>query len=115
MTVNTQNFEVVADLSKLKVGKHVVKLKASGLNKELTYEISPKEITVNIQTRRTQKFPIQVTYNKNAIADGYITDQPKLSQNTVPEAQYTIQAKKAAAGAGYRPAAELKRSLSRWQ
>ena len=96
MTVNTQNFEVVADLSKLKVGKHVVKLKASGLNKELTYEISPKEITVNIQTRRTQKFPIQVTYNKNAIADGYITDQPKLSQNTVEVTGATDEIRKIA-------------------
>lgn len=96
MTVNTQNFEIVANLRNLAVGKHKVTLKASGLNKELTYGISPKAITVNIQTRRTQKFPIQVTYNKNAIADGYITDQPKLSQNTVEVTGATDEIRKIA-------------------
>ena len=48
-TANTQNFKVYADLTKLGTGKHEVRLKASGLNKELSYTITPAKIKVNIQ------------------------------------------------------------------
>lgn len=95
-TVNTQNFEVIASLRHLGLGKHTVTLKATGLNKELTYAISPKTITVDIQNRKTQKFPIQVTYNKNAIAEGYVTEQPKLSQDTVQVTGATDEIRKIA-------------------
>lgn len=82
-TVNTQNFKISADLRKLGVGKHRVKLQQQGINKDLTYRITPKYITVNIQPKQTKTFPIQLNYNKDSIADGYKVGSSKLSQETV--------------------------------
>ncbi|QVI35515.1 hypothetical protein BVJ53_12370 [Lacticaseibacillus chiayiensis] len=83
MTANTQNFRVVADLTNLGVGKHRVHLKAEGLNKDLSYSISPKSVTVDIQVRENKTMPIQVRYNKASIASGYAAGDPKLSARTV--------------------------------
>ena len=83
ITANTQNFRVVADLTNLGVGKHRVHLKAEGLNKDLSYSISPKSVTVDIQVRDNKTMPIQVRYNKASIASGYAAGDPKLSARTV--------------------------------
>lgn len=83
MTANTLNFKVIADLSKLGVGTHTVKLTQSGLNKDLTYTIKPETVKVTIQDRKTKTMPIQVKYNKDSIAAGYTAATPKLSQSTV--------------------------------
>ncbi|MDE3281993.1 hypothetical protein LTZ17_04830 [Lacticaseibacillus casei] len=83
MTANTQNFRVVADLTNLGVGKHRVHLKVEGLNKDLSYSISPKSVTVDIQVRDNKTMPIQVRYNKASIASGYAAGDPKLSARTV--------------------------------
>lgn len=82
VTANTVNFRIIADLSKLGVGTHRVKLKEEGLNKDLTYSIKPKTIKVKIQDRKTKTMPIQVKYNKDSIAQGYSVGTPKLSAST---------------------------------
>ena len=81
-TANTQNFKIMANLEKLGVGKHTVRLRQEGLNKELGYRIVPSKITVNIQTRATKRFPIQVKFNKANLAQGYTSGDPELSQST---------------------------------
>ncbi|KRN27676.1 hypothetical protein IV38_GL001888 [Lactobacillus selangorensis] len=81
-TSNTQNFRVVANLEKLKIGKHTVKLKQSGINKALTYKIKPSSVTVNIQKRQNRRFPIQVNYNKESLATNYTAGTPDLSSET---------------------------------
>lgn len=82
-TVNTQRFQIIANLTKLGVGKHRVTLTQNGLNKSLTYTIEPKTVNVNIQPRETRSFPIQVNYNKASIAKGYSVGEPRLSQHYV--------------------------------
>lgn len=82
-TVNTQRFQIIANLTKFGVGKHRVMLTQSGLNKSLTYTIEPKTVNVNIQPRETRSFPIQVNYNKASIAKGYSVGEPQLSQHYV--------------------------------
>ncbi|MFC6170245.1 CdaR family protein [Loigolactobacillus jiayinensis] len=81
-TANTQNFKIMANLEKLGVGKHTVRLTEEGLNKELGYRIVPSRIKVNIQTRATKRFPIQVKFNKANLAQGYTSGDPELSQAT---------------------------------
>ena len=81
-TANTQNFKVIADLEKLGVGKHVVRLRQSGLNKELGYRIIPSKIKVDIQVKAVKRFPIQVKFNKANLAQGYTSGEPRLSQAT---------------------------------
>lgn len=81
-TANTQNFKIMANLEKLGVGKHTIRLRQEGLNKELGYRIVPSKITVNIQTRATKRFPIQVKFNKANLAQGYTSGDPELNQST---------------------------------
>lgn len=69
--VNTQNFRAYIDLTKKKVGVHTVKIRISGLSKQLSSSISPKTVKVNIQRRKYRTMPVQIGYNKNAVANGY--------------------------------------------
>ncbi|MEJ6400286.1 CdaR family protein [Nicoliella lavandulae] len=82
-TTNTQNFHIYADLSKLGIGKHKVRLTQSGLNSELQYKINPSYITVNIQPRQTVSLPVKVSYDKDAIASGYEVGKPIASDSKV--------------------------------
>ncbi|KRN43194.1 CdaR family protein [Fructilactobacillus fructivorans] len=70
-TANTQNFKVYADLGNLGPGEHTVKLQQQGLNSDIHSKIKPSKIHVNIQPRRTVKFPVKATYDKKNIASGY--------------------------------------------
>ncbi len=70
-TANTQNFKVYADLSKLGVGTHTVRIQQEGLNSDLRYRFDPATIKVDIQPRTTVSFPLTVKYDKENIASGY--------------------------------------------
>ena len=80
---NTQNFRIVADMRKLGVGTHTVKLTEQGLSKQLTYKIQPAAIKVSVQDRINKTLPVQVHFNKDAIADGYQAGTPEMSADTV--------------------------------
>lgn len=81
--VNTQNFRVYIDLSKLSVGSHRVKIKVSGLPSQLSYKLSQKYVTVNIQKRKSRTMAVQIGYNKNAVASGYDIGTARVSPETV--------------------------------
>lgn len=70
-TVNTQNFRAYIDLTNKNVGNHTVRVRLSGLNKQLSASVNPKTIKVNIQRRKSRTMPVQIGYNKNAVANGY--------------------------------------------
>ncbi|GKT03403.1 CdaR family protein [Furfurilactobacillus entadae] len=82
-TTNTQNFTISADLSGLGVGKHNVKLTATGLNKELSYQIEPKSINVTIAHRKTITMPVHVKYDASNLASGYQLGTPTTSVTKV--------------------------------
>jgi YbbR domain-containing protein len=82
-TVNTQNFRVYLDLTHLSVGKHQVRVKVSGLSNQLSYRLDPARVTVNIQQRKSRTMPVQIGYNKNAVADGYQVGQPTADPDKV--------------------------------
>lgn len=69
--VNTQNFRAFIDLTHRKVGKQTVKVKISGLNKQISYSVNPKTIKVDIERRKSRTLPVQIRYNKDAVANGY--------------------------------------------
>ena len=69
-TANTQNFKVYADLSKLGIGHHTVKLKTSGLNSELRAALTPEKIKVNIQPRATTTVPVEVRLSSKSVNGG---------------------------------------------
>ena len=76
---NTRNFEVYADLSKLKSGTHTVKFKTSGLSKEVTASIDPDSAVIKIERRKTITMPIQTRYDTGQISSGYAAGTPILS------------------------------------
>ncbi|MST86588.1 CdaR family protein [Lactobacillus porci] len=82
-TVNTQNFRVYIDLSKLSVGEHKVPIKVSGLPSQLSYKLSQKYTTVNIQKRKSRTMAVQIGYNKNAVARGYDIGTATVKPETV--------------------------------
>lgn len=82
-TANTQNFRVFADLTSLKPGEHSVKLKQSGLNRDMAYQIDPASIKVNIQPRQTVSFPVSVQYDKSRIAKNYVAGSPNSDVTSV--------------------------------
>jgi len=82
-TKNTQNFNLYLNLKDLSIGQHRVQIKESGLNSELTYNIKPKYVTVNIQRRETKKFAVDVDYNKETLATGYEAGKTEVSPDTV--------------------------------
>ncbi|KIS03931.1 CdaR family protein [Paucilactobacillus wasatchensis] len=81
-TANTQNFKIYADLTGLGTGKHKVTVKQSGLNKDISYQIKPKTITVDIQARKTVTVPINVVLSQKEVADGYTLGKPTTSAET---------------------------------
>lgn len=70
-TANTQNFKAYADLSKLGVGRHTVRIQQDGLNNDLRYRFEPATIKVDIQPRETVSYPLTVKYSQRNIASGY--------------------------------------------
>ncbi|MGX5377902.1 CdaR family protein [Ligilactobacillus sp. LYQ135] len=91
-TENTQNFQVYADLTGLKPGKHTVKLQTSGINRELTANVEPKTITVKISKRKSKSFPVQVRFDSTLIGNGYAAGIPTSSYKkvTVTGAKSTV-------------------------
>lgn len=82
-TSNTQNFKVYADLSKLGPGKHRVPIKTSGLNSELKATVAPRNITVQIQPRRTVNVKVSVRLNARNLDDGYQAGRPRADIDSV--------------------------------
>lgn len=70
-TANTQNFKVYVDLNSYGAGNHTVKIKQSGLNKDLNYDLKPNNINVKIENRKTVTKSVDVVLSSRKIADGY--------------------------------------------
>ena len=81
--VNTQNFRVYIDLTNKTVGTHVVNVHVSGLSRQISYALNPKKIKVNIQLRKSRSLPVQIEYNKNAVANGYEIGKTSLDPSQV--------------------------------
>ena len=89
-TINTQNFRAYIDLTDKKVGKQAVKVQVSGLSKQLSYSINPKTVNVDIERRKSTTMPVQIEYNKNAVARGY-----KIGKTSVSPQQVEVTGAKA--------------------
>ena len=80
----TKNFEIYADMNKLKTGTHKVELKAKNVTDGLTISINPSVTTVTIQEKTAESFPVEVEYyNKSKMKKGYTPQQPIISPKNV--------------------------------
>lgn len=80
---NTKNFEVYIDVTGLKRGTHQVKLEHTGLNREVGVKFDPETVKIKIATKKVKTFPVQVRYNSDNIADGFLAGTPKLNYRKV--------------------------------
>lgn len=81
--VNTKNFEVYANLRNLTLGNHTVALKIRGLSKDISAEVIPERIAINLAQRSTRNLPVKVQYNEDNVADGYDIGETRSSVQTV--------------------------------
>lgn len=77
--VNTKNFEVYADLHNLSLGNHTVRLKIRGLSKDITAQIIPAKISINLAQRATRNLSVKVQFNDDNVAQGYDIGTPTSS------------------------------------
>ena len=82
-TVNTQSFRAYIDLTHRKIGKQTVKVQVTGLNSQLSYTINPATVNVDIEQRKSRTMPVQIEYNKNAVANGYNIGKPTVDPQKV--------------------------------
>lgn len=82
---NQRDFKVYVDLSdpNITLGKRMATLKVSNLNDKLAATINPKVVEVNIQEKVTKEFPVDVEYNRSALEDGYLVNQPTVNPKMV--------------------------------
>ena len=82
--VKTQkDFEVYADLSKVKVGKQRIKLQIKDLSDKLTATIDPEYVEVDIQEKVTKEYSVDVEFDVKMVDEGYIASTPVVSPNKV--------------------------------
>jgi YbbR domain-containing protein len=82
--VKTQkDFEVYADLSKVKVGKQRIKLQVKDLSDKLTATIDPEYVEVDIQEKVTKEYSVDVEFDVKMVDEGYIASTPVVAPNKV--------------------------------
>lgn len=79
----TRTFRVVADLSQLEEGTHVVPLKIQNLTSGLDASIEPTNITVTIERLETKTFPVEVNISNTNLAEGYLLAGTKVDPTEV--------------------------------
>ncbi|WP_243293093.1 CdaR family protein [Bacillus sp. FJAT-47783] len=83
-TKQVKDFEIYADLRELPVGTHRVQLKHKNVSDKLRITINPSVITVNIQPKVTEDFPVEVDFiNKEKMKEGYTPEEAIVHPSTV--------------------------------
>ena len=79
-----RDFEVYADLTKLSIGTHRVKLKIKDLSEDLKASITPSVITVTIEEKVAKDFQVEVDFlNEDKLEEGYTPDEPIVNPNSI--------------------------------
>ena len=78
-----KDFEVYADLSKVKVGKQRIKLQIKDLSDKLTATIDPEYVEVDVQEKVTKEYSVDVEFDVKMVDEGYIASTPVVEPNKV--------------------------------
>ena len=83
-TLSASDFNIVTeDLDLLGPGRHTVQLRVENLSEELTYQIVPSRVNVQIEEKVTIESAVEVLFDADAVADSYISKTPVLKQESV--------------------------------
>ena len=83
-TLSASDFNIVTeDLDLLGPGRHTVQLRAENLSEELTYQIVPSRVNVQIEEKVTIESSVEVRFDTDAVNDAYISKEPILNRESV--------------------------------
>ncbi|WP_373792305.1 YbbR-like domain-containing protein [Jeotgalibaca porci] len=83
-TLSASDFNIVTeDLDLLGPGRHTVQLRVENLSEELTYQIVPSRVNVQIEEKVTIESSVEVRFDTNAVNDAYISKEPILNRESV--------------------------------
>ncbi|MCL1697283.1 YbbR-like domain-containing protein [Lysinibacillus sp. BPa_S21] len=93
----SRDFSIFADLSKLLIGEHNVRLQYENISDKLQVTLDPATIKVNIEEKVTQEFRVDPELNTRLIEEGYILN----SMSSNPATVYVTGAKSAIENISY--------------
>lgn len=83
-TLSANDFKITTeDLDLLGPGNHTIKLQVENLSDELTYQITPSRINVQIEEKVSFESAVEVFFDSSAVADDYVAKEPILSREKV--------------------------------
>lgn len=83
-TLSASDFNIVTeDLDLLGPGRHTVQLRVENLSEELTYQIVPSRVNVQIEEKVTVESSVDVRFDADAVNDAYISKEPILNRESV--------------------------------
>lgn len=80
---NGQNIKVTLDLNSEKSGRHTTQFKVHGLNKDIDYDVKPKEATVNLEEKVTKNLKVEPDVSSNDVDADYKVSEQSVSPDTV--------------------------------
>lgn len=83
-TSSASDFNIVTeDLDLLGPGRHTVQLRVENLSEELTYQIIPSRVNVQIEEKVTIESPVEVLFDASMVNESFVARAPVLSSETV--------------------------------
>lgn len=83
-TLSASDFNIVTeDLDLLGPGRHTVQLRVENLSEDLTYQIVPSRVNVQIEEKVSIESPIEVIFDTNSVDEAYVAQDSVLNRDTV--------------------------------
>ncbi|WP_426428290.1 CdaR family protein [Staphylococcus equorum] len=80
---NGESIKVVLDLSEEKAGKHTTQFEVNGLNKDIDYNVKPKETTINLEEKVSKTLKVEPDVSNNDLDPEYKVSEQSVSPETV--------------------------------
>lgn len=80
---NAESIKAVLDLSEEKAGKHTTQFQVNGLNKDIDYNVKPKETTINLEEKVSKTLKVEPDVSNNDLDSEYKVNEQSVSPETV--------------------------------
>lgn len=80
---NGESIKAVLDLSEEKAGKHTTQFQVNGLNKDIDYNVKPKETTINLEEKVSKTLKVEPDVSNNDLDPEYKVSEQSVSPETV--------------------------------
>ncbi|MFP5100432.1 CdaR family protein [Staphylococcus equorum] len=80
---NGESIKAVLELSEEKAGKHTTQFQVNGLNKDIDYNVKPKETTINLEEKVSKTLKVEPDVSNNDLDPEYKVSEQSVSPETV--------------------------------